>query len=76
MHPSNLSVFKFITLLDYTIYDQVKKLWRWRPVTAAAGAQENATEDLRNPNIALEAFMKGLNVRLGLGEDCPGVTVR
>lgn len=51
---------------------QVKKLWRWRPVVSAAGGHDDPPET----SVAVEAFLKGLSVRLGLGEDNPGLRVR
>lgn len=50
---------------------QVKKLWRWRP----AGLPPLG-EDGPEASVAVEAFMKGLGQRLGLGEDNPGLRVR
>lgn len=55
----------------YVNHFQVKKLWRWRPATAA-----NPSEDPPDPSTALEAFMKGLSMRLGLGEGSSGLRVR
>ena len=50
---------------------QVKKLWRWRPTPTA-----NPSDDFADPTVALEAFMQGLRLRLGLGDGSPAFRVR
>lgn len=60
----------------------MKKLWRWKPAPGVLSGQPSDEDDgvsvgvSLEASVVIEAFMKGLCQRLGLGEECPALRVR